>query len=453
MIASEQRTAGGASTRLSGWRLTLARAIWLALVVPSVALFVASLPVFDAQIQQPCTNATSCNIAGSLTPEGMRDLQHLGWTPGAYAAAVVVIFIFIVGVWSGIGFLIFWRRSDEWFALVVAFFLVMFNPTYPGFPLSALALVAPILNIPILLMGALGLASLALFLALFPNGKLASRWLLPFVLLAILNTVSSDIPPTLQFDTSQIPEWVRTATPAVVSLITFGPILGSQIYRYARLSTPLERQQTKWVVFGITAVLFDVFVVVPVFGLFFPSLINLSNTPLTELIGLATYPLVLLSLPVTVGIAVLRFHLYDVDLIIKRTLVYGALIAALALVYFALIFGLESASRLLTGNHGQSPVIIVISTLAIAALFEPFRRNIQRFIDRRFYRRNYDAARAIGAFSATLRSEVDLRQLQEQLLTVVEETMQPASLSLWLRTQVSAGAQRGLAPPAPEQRT
>jgi hypothetical protein len=142
---------------------------------------------------------------------------------------------------------------------------------------------------------------------------------------------------------------------------------------------------------------------------------------------------VLLLIPVSVGIAVLRYRLYDIDVLINRTLVYGTLTVLLALVYFSLVIGLGSLVRLFTGQLSQSPVVIVASTLVIAALFHPLRRRLQAIIDRRFYRRKYDATRILAAFSVTLRNEVDLNQLREELVAVVQETMQPAHVSLWLR--------------------
>ena len=420
---------GGANTRLSGSRLVVARVIWLALVVPSVGLFIAGLPVYYAQIQRACVDAVTCNIAGALTAKGLQELPALGLSVGGYAALLTVFFTVTAAIWSGVGFLIFWRRSDEWFALLTAFFLVMFNVTYPGFPISALALAYPALNVPITLMGVLGLASLALFLVLFPNGRLVPRWMVVFLVLAMLSTISTVLPPTGPFSSSNVPGWLS----GLLNALVFGAIIFSQIYRYRRVSTRVERQQTKWVIFGIVVVLSGSSVLPFVINFFFPTYLSQPNSPSSVFLGLVNYPVVLLAIPLSVGVAILRARLYDIDVLINRTLVYGSLTVLLALLYFGLVIGLESLVRLITGQGGQSPVIIVASTLAIAALFQPLRGRLQAIIDRRFYRRKYDAARTLAAFSATLRSEVDLQQLREELVAVVEETMQPAHVSLWLR--------------------
>jgi ADP-ribosylglycohydrolase len=140
-----------------------------------------------------------------------------------------------------------------------------------------------------------------------------------------------------------------------------------------------------------------------------------------------------LGMPVAMGIAILRYHLYEIDLIINRTLVYGSLTVSLAVVYFGGVATTQAIFHALTGQQEQPQLAIVVSTLVIAALFNPLRRRIQGFIDRRFYRRKYDAAKTLDAFSAKLRDETDLDALSDDLVGVVKETMQPAHVSLWLR--------------------
>ncbi len=158
--------------------------------------------------------------------------------------------------------------------------------------------------------------------------------------------------------------------------------------------------------------------------------------PITEylpgIVGNLAFGWMLVGLPTAIGIAVLRYRLYDIDVLINRTLVYGALTATLVLVYFGSVVTLQYAFRALTG--GDSQVVIVISTLAIAALFGPLRSRVQAFVDRRFYRQKYDAAKTLDSFSARLRDETDLDVLGGDLVAVVRETVQPAHASLWLRT-------------------
>ncbi|HEX5546033.1 MAG TPA: hypothetical protein VFX24_01405, partial [Ktedonobacterales bacterium] len=161
----------------------------------------------------------------------------------------------------------------------------------------------------------------------------------------------------------------------------------------------------------------------------------LESNIMTVLVAQTGFALFLLLIPISIAIAILRSRLYDIDVIINRTLVYGSLTAILALIYIAGVIGVQVIVNTFTQRQTSepSPVLIVITTLAVAALFQPLRRRLQRAIDRRFYRAKFDTARTLERFAVTLRSETDLPHLTDDLLGVITETMQPAHLSLWLR--------------------
>jgi hypothetical protein len=189
-----------------------------------------------------------------------------------------------------------------------------------------------------------------------------------------------------------------------------------------------ERQQIKWFAYAAAITLLWTFLIegVP------------DSSPLFEAVTNTLGVLVVPSIPVAAGIAIFRYRLYDIDLLINRTLVYATLTASLALIYLGGVVGLQYVFRALAGQ--DSSLAVVASTLAIAALFSPLRRGIQAFIDRRFYRRKYDAAKTLGTFGARLRDETDLDSLSGALVTVVRETMQPAHASLWLQRSADRAA-------------
>ena len=190
-----------------------------------------------------------------------------------------------------------------------------------------------------------------------------------------------------------------------------------------RRAVGVERQQIKW--FAYAAAIYAIGIILNVITL------AIDAPRWFEWAGVVIFTITGTTIPISIGIAILRYRLYDIDRIINRTLVYGALTATLVAVYFGGIVSLQYAFRTLTG--GGSQLAIVASTLAIAALFSPLRRRIQGFIDRRFYRRKYDAGETLARFGSRLRDETDLDRLGGGLVGVVRETMQPAHASLWLR--------------------
>ena len=236
---------------------------------------------------------------------------------------------------------------------------------------------------------------------------------------------------------------------ALIAVPLLGSFFYAQIYRYRRVSGPIERLQTRWAMIGLLAwpVAWGISGLLIVFAPALSETTAATIRPQMLLDLFVLQPLYLLF-PIGMGIAILRYRLYDIDVIIRKTLVYAALTALLALVYFGSVVLLQRLFGSLTGV-AQSPLAMVVSTLAIAALFTPLRRRIQDTIDRRFFRKKYDAQQVLAQFAVTARDETDLDALTAELARVVQETMQPERVSVWLSqqtVQLRAGdpAQKGI---------
>lgn len=412
---SSAGSANSVPTRLSGSWLILARVLWLAGVMLLVALCLVMLPAFYTLLQTICTGA-ECGLL-QPNPESARSIRGMGLSLNAYATVTLVLTLVSILLGLAISGVIFWRKSDDWMALLVAASVVALSTLYvtyafQGSP-SAWQALAIVLNV-------LGNGVFFLVCTLFPNGRFVPRWLpwlLPCwsgagIVFFIFRNVSFI---ALLYNVV----WLAVVVVLVVALF----------YRYRYASSPLEQQQTKWVIYGGSmAGIIVIALTVPL--LLFPPLRHAGS--FYQLIIAPTFLLAVLIVQLCTGLAILRFRLYDIDLLINRTLVYGTLTVLLALLYAGLVIGLGALVRLITGQFAQSPLVIVASTLAIAGLFQPLRRRIQAIIDRRFYRRQYNAARTTAAFSATLRSEVDADTLRDHLLAVVQTTMQPTHVSLWV---------------------
>ena len=299
---------------------------------------------------------------------------------------------------------------------------------------------------------AVGLVGTYLLL-LFPDGRLPSRrwqplgWLSGVVIVLLSAGVLLAPGPLGGLEGVHNPfgleahPWLADAGIIIVPLLPLCILASalSLVLRYRR-SGGEERQQIKWIAFAASVVGL-LYLIAVVASAMFPSEESWFAPGSPLWLDLLSYAALLsfTAIPIAVGFAVLKYRLYNIDLLINRTLVYGALTATLALIYFSGVAMTQAIFRAITGQDDPPQLAVVVSTLVIAALFNPLRRRIQSFIDRRFYRRKYDARKTLEAFSARLRNETDLEALNNELVGVVRETMQPAHVSLWLRPPAEVG--------------
>ncbi len=413
------RWSRGAPARFSRRWLILTWVLWIGLVVLALTVFAASFPAYLAQLQSVC-NGTAC-ATGQLTPQLMGTLKTLHIAPGSYVAGTMVVVLIRVLVWFTVGGVVAWRRPQDWMALVVALMLVLLGTSTT---LTTIADSPSLWQFPAQCLLFLSYLLLGLIILLFPSGRFVPRWSWMLLILFTAEASLYNFFPNLLYTNDVFFTFLGN----LIWVGLIGSLLATQIYRYRRVSNFLQRQQTKWVVFAISvALLIEVSFTLPT--LFFPMLEQPGS--LYWFGYNATSSFSLLLLPIAFGIAILRYRLWDIDILINRTLVYSSLTALLALVYFGLVFALQALVQAVSGQNSQ-PLTIVGSTLAVAALFQPLRSRIQTLIDRSFYRQKYDAEKTLEAFSATLRKEVDLNQLCDLSLAVIQETMQPTHLSLWL---------------------
>jgi hypothetical protein len=420
--------------RVLGRRLTLAHVGWSAAVLIDLAIFATGVPLYYRAVHVPCTSAIphrDCG-QGNLTPHAILVVEHLGISLDTYAALALAIVVAASLVLFAVGGLIAWRKWRDGMGLFVSLVLITFAATGTSMALiGALGQMwlhphlGPLwsyilLGIGIGIIFALTLAYGA-FLLTFPTGRFAPRW--SWLLIGLWIT-------TFLAFVLAVPQLVTVTS----VIITFGSVVAVQMYRSRRIYGTVERQQTKWLVLSIALnvggqIVYAVFLaLVAGRGSSDSAFSAIFETLVSSLVSAASF----LLIAVAIAIALVRYRLYDIDVIIRRTLVYGTLTAILAGVYVSTVIGAQSIVQTLTGQRGQQSVIIVASTLLIAALFTPLRRRIQTMIDRRFYRRKYDAQKTLAAFGQTLRTETDLAELSAHLEAVVQETMHPAHISLWV---------------------
>ena len=397
---------------------------WIAIgtVVACLLFLVGTLPLFPAYARQ-LPPAILPNVRWT-TAAAQAALASLGWSANVYVAWRLGFVVVTAVLYLGLSLLLLLRRRDDPMALLFTIGLALFGIAANDLPYVLEQWGALGWRL------AYGLSVLAygllLFLVvLFPNGRFVPRWTRWIGIVgAVLLIYAAFIDP----NPTRPP---ASHIVAMISLLFAAGVVG-QVYRYRQMATAVQRQQTKWVLWAmilnlIYQVSLNVIYANPVVngldgrGMFFSLLRTTTLTLVTSLV------------PLSLTAAIMRYRLWDIDLIIRRTVQYGVVTAVLALIYFGTVILLQSLVGQATGE--QSPIIIVLSTLLIAAIFNPLRRRVQTAVDRRFYRQKYDAQQVLAQFAQTARDEVEMEALQAELLRVVQETLQPELVAVWIKPE------------------
>lgn len=389
--------------------LLLVRLLWLVTVPLALGLFIAGLLL---KLQQERAGAPDLQI--------QHGMALATWNSTILDLLLIAGFAFLAA-------LLIWRRRNDWFAVVLSATMILMPVRLPT-EYSVLVAANPSLYWVIGMISVVGATSIPLMLALFPDGRFVPRrsWL--YVLAGLIYASIAYFVPAyalIRFSPAGV----------VVDALMVGAGIVAQLYRYRTVATPLQRQQCKWVLVGFVVAFVGFYLSelpLLVGARFWP---DLADSPVFNLLPQLIANLALLAVPVTITLAILRYHLWQVDVLIRRTLIYSTLTFTLAVVYAGTVVILQQTLLWLTGRQA-SELVTVLSTLAVATLFSPLRRRIQGLIDRRFYRRKYNAAKTLADFGAIARDEVDLEALEDALARAVEETMQPARLSLWLAPSI-----------------
>jgi hypothetical protein len=409
------------NTRLTGPWLWPARLGWGAVVTAVLVTFVAAIPArYDQLLRDPY-----------LLQHG---LERIGLSVRFFSAYGTLLDILTGAVFFGLAIALFWSKSDDWVVILVSLtlsvYLVAILPVT-----TVLVEIHPAWTTPLLILRGVGIVLMGTTLYILPDGRFIPAWtkwmVVPLVAYILVWFLRPELtPPTAFTEIRTASDWLLLVAPLFGG---FGTIAWAQAIRYRRYSTLVQRQQTKWVVVGLISSLVGLIAISLPLAIF-PQL-RASGGVDNVIYLMVAIPLTLLSLslfPLSIAIAVFRYRLWDIELLVNRALVYTALTGTLAVIYFGGVVALQAAFHSLTGQ--DSTLAIVLSTLAIAALFNPLRSRIQRDIDRLFYRQRYDAVQALQRFTAVTRVEVDLARLSQALLEVVEENLKPSKQSLWLKS-------------------
>lgn len=395
--------------------MKLKQLLWWLAFAASLTLLAASLPGYWKEIH-----------SGELSPEFSAVQQAALWLGALFSIGCAALCL-------GLALLLFIKKPHDRMAIYLSYYLLIFGILLAGplellfsfwFPSSgnlAINLQTVIIPVP----------TLILFL-IFPTGHFVPHWTRWLVVVEFLLTLYS-----LTFFNNSTD--LASASEQSVQLVYagFGVFLvlsvALQIHRYRSISLPAERQQTKWVLYGFgLSYLVLALVSIPYYTI--ENLPKGAPVPWWTALSALGWWLGLAIQPIGFTIAILRTRLWDIDVIVRRTVVYTAVTLALAAIYFGSVILLQRIFSLFTGGE-QNEIVTVLSTLAIAALFVPIRNRIQKAIDRQFNRNKYDAQQVLSDFAKTVRDETDLDRLTARLVEVVNETMQPRSVGVWLKKE------------------
>ena len=432
-----------AATHCAGWRLITLRLAWAAITVLCLGTSTAG---FVALLDQQSLDVLFRVGVFALNPQLPTVFEVLGVPDSLVLRSDFVFRLLGLTVFMVTGAVIFLRKSRDWMTGLVSITLITLGATVfaplevlaasnPGWIPAVRTLGIPEPNSPLFGRSIAGLAFL-LFLYLFPDGRFVPSWAKGLAAAVVVHVLLWVLLPNSFLAVDRWPQ------PLLLGWILLIPASGlfAQFYRYLTEASPSQRRQTRLVVIalGVVAAVPSLLIIVtPELGEGLPglALVTPRVEALYELILLLLLALALLTLPLSIAVSVLRYRLWDIDLLVNRALVYGSLTATLGAAYVATVVLLQQVFSPVTQ---RSTIAVAISTLAFAALFRPARDRFQGIIDRRFNRRKYNAEQTIVAFSSRLREEVNLDSLADDLLNVVDETMEPSHVSLWLRPTAEA---------------
>jgi signal transduction histidine kinase len=418
--ASDRLRATDTSPR--GGFVALVRAAWIAVAALIVAFFVAGISAQLGRVQELCW-ITPCET-GQLSPAGLRALRDLGISPDSYAVYAVTIEAVFASVYAAVAATIFWRRPNDRMMLFVSLTLLIFGAVAFTTATDALAGQYRSWSLPVALLRFLGSAFMSLFVYLFPDGRFVPRW----VRWVAFAWISWQVPQYLfpgWYLSDEWQMWVKN----VIWPVALGTAVGAQIYRYRRVSSTVQRQQIKWVVFGLSASFVVMLVRSLTLTVFFPDPVS-PPAVIAFLIGNTLHYLALLLIPFSIGVAILRHNLWDIDVVINRTLVYGTLTASVVLLYVLVVGGLGAVLQV-----QGSLIISLIATGLAAVMFAPLRDRLQRGVNRLMYGERDDPYAVLSRLGSRLESTPAHDAVLPSVIRTVQEALKLPYVAIELRSE------------------